>query len=416
MRKKSQDQPELLTPVQDWNTLNEVVDIANAIYFGVQQYNMRQKARNFKRTELESITNLCHSFDPPIKAYLTTNILIYDSELQDLEHLISEAKSAEIDAIICHDLAAIRFAKKIGMKFHISTQANVSNIESAKFYEELGAQRIILARELSLKQIKLIKHHLNNTKIECFVHGSMCTSISGRCYFSATIGDSDNFSANRGNCVQACRREWRVIDDQNNEFIYDGQMFLNAKDLCMIEYIPELIAAGIDAFKIEGRMKDSLYAKTVTQCYHEAIDSYYENTYTEAKIKNWLKSLTNVYNRGFHTGFYFHTPTIEDIQLDIRGNASPYKKHYLGHVLSFEPTSMTANILIEIKEFTLKLGDEIVIIGKNTQNLQKIKHMLFKGEKIKSIRKKRYDSPFKINMRVNEEVKENDKIYIYYKK
>ena len=416
MKNKSQNQPELLTPVQDWNTLNDVVDIADAVYFGIQQYNMRQKARNFKRNDLKKITDLCHSFDPPIKAYLTTNILIYDSELQDLEKLISEAKSAEIDAIICHDLAAIRFTKKNGMNFHISTQANVSNVESAKFYEELGAQRIILARELSLKQIKLIKHHLTNSKIECFVHGSMCTSISGRCYFSATIEDSDNFSANRGNCVQACRREWRVIDDQNNEFIYDGQMFLNAKDLCMIEYIPELIAAGIDAFKIEGRMKDSLYVKTVTQCYREAIDSYYENTYTEVKIKNWLKRLTKVYNRGFHTGFYFHTPTIEDIQLDIRGNASPYKKHYLGHVLSFDPTSMTANILIEIKEFTLKLGDEIFIIGQNTQYLQKVKHMVFKGEKIKSIRKKRYDSPFKINMRVNKEVKENDKIYIYYKK
>lgn len=410
-----QNQPELLAPVQDWKTLKAVVNIADAVYFGIQEYNMRQKAKNFNRTELEEIVNFCHNSDPPIKAYLATNILMYDSELQDLERVISEAKSAKIDAIIAHDIAAIRFARKIGVNFHVSTQANVSNVESAKFYEELGANRIILARELSLKQIRLIKHHLSNTKIECFIHGSMCTAISGRCYFSATINDSQEFSANRGNCVQPCRREWRVIDDQNNEFIYDGQMFLNAKDLCMIEYIPELIAAEIDAFKIEGRMKDALYVKIVTQCYREAINSYYDNSYSDIKVKDWLKRLSKVYNRGFHTGFYFQRPTFEDIQLNIRGNVSPFKKNYLGQVLSFDPKSMTANILIEIKEFTLKLGDEIYIIGKETQHHQKIKHMVFKGEKIKSIKKKRYDSPFKINMRVNKEVKEKDKIYIIYK-
>jgi len=409
------NRPELLAPVQDWNSLKEVIEIADAIYFGVKEYNMRQKARNFERKDLNRIVQYCQNHDPMIKTYLTTNILVYDSELQDLEKLIAEAKKARIDAIIVHDLAAIRFAKKLKMDFHISTQANVSNIESAKFYEDLGAQRIILARELSLEQIRLIKHHLSKTEIECFIHGSMCTSISGRCYFSATINDSEEFSANRGNCIQPCRREWRVIDDRNNEFIYDGQMFLNAKDLCMIEYIPELIHANIDAFKIEGRMKDPFYIKTVTQCYRDAIDSYYDNTYTEDKVEYWLKKLTKVYNRGFHTGFYFNRPTIEDIQLDIRGNASPYKRHYLGHVLSFDQKSMTANILIEIKEFTLRLGDEIIIIGKDSSHHQKIKHMVFKGDKIKSIKKKRYDNPFKINMRVNKEVNEKDKIYIIYK-
>jgi putative protease len=167
---------------------------------------MRAKAKNFKRDEIGNVVKFCHKLKPPIKAYLTTNILIYDNELEDLENLMSLAKRSNIDAIIAHDLAAIRFAKQKGVRFHISTQANISNVESAKFYESLGAERIILARELSLKQIKLIKHHLNKTKIECFVHGSMCTSISGRCYLSATICDSDEDSANRGKCVQPCRR------------------------------------------------------------------------------------------------------------------------------------------------------------------------------------------------------------------
>jgi len=391
-----------------------IVGLADAIYFGVKNYNMRAKAKNFNRAEIGSVVNFCHKQKPPIKAYLTTNILIYDNELEDLENLIALAKKANIDAIIAHDLAAIRFAKRKGVKFHISTQANVSNVESAKFYESLGAERIILARELSLKQIKLIKHHLNKTKIECFIHGSMCTSISGRCYLSATICDSEEFSANRGNCVQPCRREWRVIDDEKNEFIYDGQMFLNAKDLCMIEYIPELIKANIDAFKIEGRMKDPIYIETVASCYREAIDSYFDSTFSKEKVQDWLNRLNQVYNRGFHTGFYFQRPTIEDVELEKRGNVSPYKKHYLGRILSFDKNSMTANILVEIKEFNLKVGDEIIITGDNTYHHQKIKHMLFKGENIKNIYKKRYDNPFKVNLRLSKEVKKEDKIYIIY--
>ena len=409
------NRPELLVPIQEWNSIKLVGGLADAIYFGVEKYNMRQKAKNFERKDLKKVAEFCHNQNPPIKAYLTTNILIYDSELQDLESLISEAKDAKIDAIIAHDLAVIRIAKRYNMKFHISTQANISNIESAKFYEELGAERIILARELSLQQIKLIKHLLTKTKVECFVHGSMCTSISGRCYLSATICDSEEYSANRGNCVQPCRREWRVIDDENNEFIYNGQMFLNAKDLCMIEYIPELIDAKIDAFKIEGRMKDPLYIKTVTECYREALDSYFHGTYTKDKVKIWLEKLSSVYNRGFHTGFYFQRPTVEDIELEKRGNVSQYKKKYLGKILSYDRNSKSANVLLESLEFPLKVGDEIIIIGPKTYTIETIKKMIYKGEKIKSISRKRYTDPVRINLRINKEVEINDKIYIIKK-
>lgn len=414
MVKKSLKKPELLAPAQDWTSLRNITGLADAIYFGVKKYNMRAKAKNFERGELKEIVKFCHHQKPPLKAYLATNILIYDSELQDLEKLILEAKIADIDAIIAHDLAVIKFAKREKLSFHISTQANVSNVESAKFFEDIGAERIILARELSLKQIKLIKHHLTKTQIECFVHGSMCTSISGRCYLSATICGSEEFSANRGNCVQPCRREWRVIDDENNEFIYDGEMFLNTKDLCMIEYIPDLIEANINVFKIEGRMKSPLYIETVTKCYREAIDSYFENTFSKEKVRDWLKRLSKVYNRGFHTGFYFQRPTIEDVELERRGNISPYRKHYLGKVLSFNTNSMTANILIEIKEFNLKIGDEIIVIGKKTYHHQNIKHMVFKGEKIQNIYKKRYDNPFKVNLRLSNKVQLDDKVYIIY--
>ena len=407
--------PELLAPVQDWNSLKSVSGLADAIYFGVKNYNMRAKANNFKRNDLIKVVEFCHNQEPPMKAFLTTNVLIYDSELQDLETLISNAKEAGVDAIIAHDLAAIQITKRNNLKFHVSTQANVSNIETARFYEEFGAERIILARELSLKQIKLIKHLLNKTKIECFVHGSMCASISGRCYFSATICDSEEYSANRGNCVQPCRREWRVIDDENNEFVYDGQMFLNAKDLCMIEYIPELIDAKIDAFKIEGRMKDPVYVKTVTECYREAIESYLNGIYVKEKINNWLERLTKVYNRGFHTGFYFHRPTIEDVELEERGNISAYKKHYLGKILSYDEQSKSANVLLESLDFPLKLGEKIVIIGPKTYIIETIKNMIYKGERIKKIFRLRYSDPVKINLRINKKVEMNDKIYIISK-
>ncbi|MFX1417970.1 MAG: peptidase U32 family protein [Promethearchaeota archaeon] len=407
--------PELLAPVQEWKSLKVVSGLADAIYFGVDTFNMRLKAKNFEKKDLRKVTEYCHNQNPPIRAYLTTNVLIYDRELQDLEKLILEAKDARIDAIIAHDLAAIRIAKRNNIKFHISTQANVSNIESAKFYEDFGAQRIILARELSLEQIKLIRHHLSKTKIECFVHGSMCTSISGRCYFSATICDSEENSANRGNCTQPCRREWRVIDDQHNEFIYDGQMFLNAKDLCMIEYIPELINAKIDAFKIEGRMKDPLYVKTAVECYREALDSYFNGTYNKEKVKTWLERLKSVFNRGFHTGFYFHRPTIHDIELIERGNVSPYRKHYLGKILTFDENSKSANVLLESLDIPLKLGDEIIIEGTSTYMVETIKTMIYKGEKIQRITRKRYSDPVKFNLRLNKEVEPNDKIYIISK-
>ncbi|MHA1670055.1 MAG: peptidase U32 family protein [Promethearchaeota archaeon] len=406
--------PELVSPVQDWNTLKTVRDLADAIYLGMKKFNMRAKAKNFERSDLKKVVEYCHDKTPPLKVYLATNILIYDSELQDLENLLGMAKDAGIDAIIAHDLSVIRFAGRFNLRFHVSTQCNVSNIEAANFYEDLGAERIVLARELSLQQIKLIKHHLTRAEIECFVHGSMCTSISGRCYFSATLNDSQEFSANRGNCSQPCRRAWRVIDDQNNELIYDGEMFLNSKDLSMIEHIPELVNAKIDAFKIEGRMKDPIYVKTVTESYREAIDSYFSNSYTQDKVKVWVERLSRVYNRGFHTGFYFHKPTINEIELNRRGNISPFKKHYIGKVLSFDEKSKTANVLLESLVFPLRIGEEIIVIGENTCQTEIIKKMTLKGERIKSIARRRYSNPVKINLRIDH-CELNDKIYIITK-
>ena len=183
----------------------------------------------------------------------------------------------------------------------------------------------------------------------------------------------------------------------------------------MIEYIPELINANIDVFKIEGRMKDPFYVKTVMECYREALDSYFDGTYTKDKVNNWLERLKRVFNRGFHTGFYFHRPTSEDIELRMRGNISPYKKHYLGKILSFDRNSKSANVLLESLDNPLKLGDEIIIVGTTTYMIETIKTMIYKGEKIKKISRKRHSNPVRFNLRLNKEVKPEDKIYIISK-
>ncbi|MBN1216235.1 MAG: U32 family peptidase [Candidatus Lokiarchaeota archaeon] len=406
------NRPELLVPIQNWKTLNYIENLPDAIYFGIDKYNMRLKAKNFKRSDIYNITEYCHVQEPKIKAYLCTNIIIYNSELDDLEKLIGEAKDANIDAIIAHDIAAISLAKKYNIPFHVSTQANISNIQSALFYENLGAKRIVLARELSLIQIKEIKSQLSTTEIECFIHGSMCTAISGRCYLSATICESEEYSANRGLCIQPCRREWKMIDDENHEIIYNGELFLNAKDLCMVEYIPALITSGIDAFKIEGRMKDPLYVKTITQCYKEAITSYFNGTYDRNKINYLLQKLSRVYNRGFHTGFYFNKPTIEDIQLKNRGNISPFKKHYIGKVVNCDKENKIFHVLLENMNISLNVGDELIIIGDHTFSTEIIKKMKVNDIEIETIKRENKEDSPKIEIIFKNSVNIDDRVYI----
>jgi putative protease len=366
---------------------------------------------NFKLEDLDKIVKVCH--DNQIHAYLTTNIIIYDNEISFLESILDKAVEADIDAVIVHDIGAIELVKEKGLKFHVSTQASISNSYSARFYESLGANRLILARELSLAQIKEIKSKLKATEIETFIHGAQCTSISGRCYFSAELCESQDYSANRGKCVQPCRRKWRVIDDQGNQLLYDGVFFVNTKDLCMIEHIPTLIEAKIDAFKIEGRMRDPIYIEEATLCYREAIDAYYDNSFIQEKVENWLKRLNKVYNRGFSTGFYFGLPTGSEIERKLDGNISQYKKIEIGKVLSYYPEKKAAKILLTADK--LKLDDEIFIIGTHTDTYirQRVKSIQIKKKKnltetpLISSRNERIT----IGITVDKPVKKNDKVF-----
>ncbi|MFX0021934.1 MAG: peptidase U32 family protein [Candidatus Hermodarchaeota archaeon] len=407
----SQKKVELMSPLKNYKSLNAVLGKADAVYFGVEAFNMRMYSDNFRLQELNDIVKSCH--DNNTHAYLTTNIVIYENEFTLLDKILDKAVEAEIDAVIIHDIGAIQLVKDKGLNFHISTQANISNSRSAIFYQNLGAQRLILARELSLEQIIDIRDHLTNCEIETFVHGAQCTSISGRCYFSAEICQSQDYSANRGRCIQPCRREWRVYDNQNNEFLYDGVFFINTKDLCMIEHIPKLIEGKIDAFKIEGRMRDPIYIEETTLCYREAIDSYYDNSFSQEKVKDWLKRLNKVYNRGFSTGFYFGLPTGSEIQRELDGNISNYKKIEIGKVLNYFPEKGAAKILLTSGK--LKLKDEIFIIGTHTDTYlrQEIKSIQIKQKKNLT------ETPFisskkdriAVGIGVDNPVKKNDKIF-----
>lgn len=401
---------ELLSPLKNSKSLNGIYKYADSVYFGIESLNMRSFSDNFRLNEVNSIVKRLHEYS--IKAYLTTNVIIYDNEFTLVEKAFEKASEAEIDAVILHDLGAIELAKDFGLKFHISTQANVSNLKSARFYEKLGAQRIILARELSLDQVKAIKRGSNTVEIECFVHGAQCTSVSGRCYFSAEICGSQNYSANRGKCVQPCRRKWKVIDEANNELIYDGIFFINSKDLCMIEYIPQLIEAGIDAFKIEGRMRDPIYIEETTRCYKEAIDAYYNNTFSKERADNWLKRLSKVYNRGFSTGFYFDMPKGSEIERKNEGNLSKFKKLQIGKVISYFPEKKAAKILLSHDQ--IKLNEEIFIIGTHTDTYLRQKVSSIQIKQKRNLTETPFASKGKkiaVGILVDAPVKKNDKVY-----
>ncbi|MHA1192174.1 MAG: peptidase U32 family protein [Promethearchaeota archaeon] len=404
---------ELLAPAKNLKAIKAASKYADSVYFGIEKFNMRMRSENIALENLADIVNFCH--DSELKAYLATNILIYDNELSYLRTILEKAKEVDIDAVIIHDLAALEIAKQIGLPFHISTQCNVSNSLSAKTYEALGAERIILARELSLEKIKEIKRNLSKAEIEVFIHGAMCTSVSGRCYFSQDICGSEEKSANRGSCVQPCRRRWWVREESGTEYIYDGTRFMNSRDLCTIAYIPELIEANVDAFKIEGRMRHPHYVETVSRVYREAIEAYYDGTFSKKKAGAWVTELKKVYNRGFTPGFYFKRMTEEDHQHKSPSNLSHYRYIKIGQVESYIPNKRIAQISID--DGYLTNNDDIIIMGKysDTYLHQHALEITFKGKNVNKTPRGTKKEKILIGLKVNEPVigKGIDNIYIF---
>ncbi|MHB1687113.1 MAG: U32 family peptidase [Ignavibacteriaceae bacterium] len=362
--------PELMAPAGDWTMLSAAVNAgANAVYFGVEKLNMRAKAANFSTDELPKVTAFCKERN--VKTYLTLNTIIYEEEIYEAEEIISAAKNSGVDRIICWDLAVTEICRKYQMPFCISTQASISNSLSANFYKSLGAVRVVLARECSLEEIKKIRA-LTDLEIETFIHGAMCIAVSGRCFMSHHLFGK---SANRGECIQPCRREYEVVDNSIDKSMIIGEDYiLSPKDLCTIEFLDQLIDAGIDSFKIEGRKRSPEYVAKVVSVYRRAIDLYFEGKFTGEIKKKFLSELEEAYNRGFSSGFYFDKPSSSDYA-DIYGSKATTRKEYLGKVINYFKKANAAFVSIESGK--IKLEDELLIIGPTTGVVSvKIKNIL----------------------------------------
>ena len=345
---------------------------ANSVYFGLGKLNMRARSSyNFNEDDLEKIKGICD--EHKVKAYLALNTILYDSELPRIREIINMAKKKGINAVIASDLAAIDYAHSIGMNVHISTQVNISNIESLKFFSRY-ANVVVLARELDLVQIseianKVLMHNIKGPlgeviKLELFVHGALCMSISGKCYLSL---HEHNFSANRGECLQDCRRAYTAKEKETGfELDIDNEYIMSPKDLYTIHFLDKILEAGVRVLKIEGRARPPEYVKTVTECYNEAINSYLEGTYDSDKINYWKKRLSTVFNRGFWDGYYLGQKLGE--WSDIYGSKATKRKIFVGKGMNYFDKIKVAEFTCEAN--TLNTGDEILITGPTTGVIQ----------------------------------------------
>lgn len=398
--KKEIKKPELLAPAGNWAMLNTAINSgADAVYFGVKQLNMRAAAGNFDISELDIIVKHCTEHN--VKAHLTLNTIVYENELDELDDIVRRAKLAGIELIICWDMSVIQKCLEHQVPFCISTQASISNSSSIKFYENIGAARVVLARECTLDKIREIKSKAK-IEIETFVHGAMCVAVSGRCFMSHELFGK---SANRGECLQPCRREFEVIDsDQGGSLSLGEDYVMSPKDLCTIEIIDQLIEVGIDSLKIEGRKRSPEYIAKVVSTYRNAIDLYAEGKLTQELKMHFVEELKKVYNRGFSTGFYLGTPSTQDFA-NIYGSAASTKKSYAGKVINYYKKSNVVSVKLEAD--TLKLGETIYIIGNTTGVIEMKLEQLMVDEMIVEIGEKGKEVSFKCN----ELIRPNDKIY-----
>jgi len=341
----TENRPELIAPAGDAASMQAALQAgADSVYFGADGCNMRAASNGFTPKEFPEIRKLCSSYQA--KAYLALNTTIYDGELPRIRALVAKAKTSGIDAIICWDTAVIEACREAGIPFHLSTQASVSNFSAVRYYAGLGASMIVPARELTLAQVKSITKEIEKedlrVSIECFVHGALCVAVSGRCFLSQELFGK---SANRGECVQPCRRSYLITDtEENHELVLGTDFVMSPRDLCAIEFIVPLIDAGIRAFKIEGRNRSPEYVQATTAAYRKAIDFCTDERHkpefrkrNEELSANLKQELALVYNRGFSNGFYFGRPM--DAWAEAYGSQAEEKKTYIGTVVKILPES-----------------------------------------------------------------------------
>ncbi len=399
-----------MAPVGSFESLQAAIQGgANSVYFGIEHLNMRSRSSaNFSTEDLKEIVRIAQENN--IKTYLTINTVMYDSDLNMMRQIIDTAKEANVSAIICSDQAALSYAHAQGVEIHLSTQLNVSNYETLKFYAHY-ADVVVLARELNLEQVAEIYRQIREDdlrgpsgeriRIEMFVHGALCMAISGKCYLSL---HEQNSSANRGACSQVCRRAYQVKDKELGiELEVDNEYIMSPKDLKTIHFLNKVLDCGVRVLKIEGRARSAEYVKTVSQCYNEAVEAYLDESFTDEKVSDWNQRLSKVFNRGFWNGYYLGQRLGE--WSHKYGSSATHKRVFIGKVSNFFGKLLVAETKIE--SFGLSVGEEIIITGDTTGVVEKV---------VEDIRLdlKSVDSCTKgdlISIHIGQKIRRGDRIY-----
>lgn len=369
MKKLSPEDIEIMAPVGSYESLTAAIQGgADAVYFGIGHLNMRSKSTaNFTLEDLRNISAICR--ENSIRSYITLNTVVFDEEMDDMHSVVDAAVNEKIDAIIASDQAVIQYANKAGIGVHMSTQTNITNTEAVKYYAQF-ADVMVTARELELNQVKAITEAIERqqikgpsgrpVQIEVFAHGALCMAVSGKCYLSL---DNFNSSANRGKCLQLCRRPYHVFDrDGEVELQIDNQYIMSPKDLKTIDFIDKILDAGVRVLKIEGRGRSPEYVKTVTKCYREAVNAVLNGTFSKEKLETWNSELGTVYNRGFWEGYYLGRKMGE--WSEKHGSQATRKKVYVGKIMNYYSKIGVAEVKVEAQP--ISVGEEMLILGTTT--------------------------------------------------
>lgn len=360
---------EIMAPAGSWESLYAALHAgADSVYFGIENLNMRShSSNNFTINDLREIVRLCH--EHKVKSYLTINTILYDEDIELMHQIVDTAQEVGISAIIAADVAVLTYARSKGVEVHLSTQLNISNVDALIFYAQF-ADVVVLARELTMNQVAHIFKTINDRnicgpsgnriRIEMFCHGALCMAVSGKCYLSL---HEMNKSANRGSCMQICRRSYEVKDKELGiELEVDNEYIMSPKDLKTIHFVNKMIDAGVRVFKIEGRARSAEYVKATVSSYKEAIRAYIDNTFTDDKIADWDKRLSKVFNRGFWDGYYLGQRLGE--WSANYGSQATHRKVYIGKVTNYFKNIGVAEILVETQ--SIETGNEILITGETT--------------------------------------------------
>ena len=402
---------EIMAPVGSPESLAAALRAgADSIYFGIERLNMRaHSASTFSIDDLRDIAHKCHAFG--VKSYLTVNTIIYNEDLALMREILDAAKAAQISAVIASDVAAMTYARQIGLEVHLSTQLNISNTEALRFYAQF-ADVVVLARELKMEQVAEIyrqiqEQHITGpsgqlVRIEMFCHGALCMAVSGKCYLSL---DNMGRSANRGECMQICRRRYRVTDvETETELEINNKYVMSPKDLKTIRFIDRMMEAGVRVFKIEGRARGADYVDTVVRCYKEAIRAVQEGTFTEEKKDAWDERLSRVFNRGFWDGYYQGQLLGE--WTEKPGSSATEKKTYCAKGIRYYSKLKVAEFKIEACE--LHVGDRILVTGPTTGALYAtVQEMRFDLRPVQVAKK-----GWHVSIPLPQKVRPSDKLFI----